>query len=195
MTTLSKKITHEQIKEIAKNFGIKPAMFMAFIEVESGGKGFDEKTGKIIIQFEPHWFRKKAPYAPSGVWSVNKVDVQSKEWIAFNDAFKKNPDAAMESTSIGLPQIMGFHWKLLGYKSVGEMWDDFKKGEYFQVLALARFIKASPALHAAIKTNNYHLIATYYNGKDYAIMAKKWGREPYNISLEKAYKKYVKLGW
>ena len=99
----------DKIKEVAKNFGIEPAMFLAFIEVESGGKGFDDATGKIIIQFEPVWFKRKAPYAPSGAWSVNKVDVQAKEWIAFNDAFKINPTAAMESTSIGLPQIMGFH--------------------------------------------------------------------------------------
>ena len=75
----------------------------------------------ILIQFEPSWFRKKVAYAPSGAWSVNKVDVQSKEWVAFNDTFKINPNAAMESTSIGLPQIMGFHWKLLGYKSVGKI--------------------------------------------------------------------------
>lgn len=190
-----KRITNEQIKEIARNFGISPAMFKAFIEVESGGKGFDERTGKILIQFEPHWFRRKAPYAPSGKWSVNKVDVQSKEWPAFNNAFAINPEAAMESTSIGLPQIMGFHWKRLGYNSVGEMWDDFKKGEYQQVLALARFIKTDPKLYNAVKTRNYHLIATYYNGAAYAKMAKKWGREPYNISLEKAYNKYVRQGF
>ena len=46
----------QEIKEVAKNFGIEPAMFLAFIEVESGGKGFDDATGKIIIQFEPVWF-------------------------------------------------------------------------------------------------------------------------------------------
>jgi len=183
-------IPYEKIKEIAKNFGINPAVFMAFIEVESGGKGFDEKTGKLIIQFEPSWFRKKAPYAPSGRWSLNGVERQAKEWEAFNNAFRINPDAAMESTSIGLPQILGLHWKLLGYKSVGEMWDDFKKGEYFQILALARFIKAQPNLYLAIKQKDWHKIAAIYNGKDYAIMAKKWGREPYNISLEKAYLKY-----
>lgn len=192
---IMQKITDQLIKEIATNFGIEPAMFKAFIEVESGGKGFDEKTGKILIQFEPAWFRKKADYAPSGAWSVNKVDVQSKEWPAFNDAFSKDPDAAMESTSIGLPQIMGFHWQLLGYKSVGDMWDDFKKGEYQQVLALARFIKANPALYRAIKALDYHQIASIYNGSEYKKMAKKWGREPYNISLEKARAKYKKLGF
>lgn len=180
----------DKIKEVAKNFGIEPAMFLAFIEVESGGKGFDDATGKIIIQFEPVWFKRKAPYAPSGARSVNKVDVQAKEWIAFNDAFKINPTAAMESTSIGLPQIMGFHWKLLGYKSVGQMWDDFKRGEYQQVLALARYIKANPKLYSAIKRKDWHMIAYLYNGSQYKKMAKKWGREPYNISLEKAYKRW-----
>ena len=186
------KIAIDDIKLIAKNFGIEPAMFLAFIEVESGGKGFDDLTGKILIQFEPSWFRKKVAYAPSGAWSVNKVDVQAKEWIAFNDAFKLNPDAAMESTSIGLPQIMGFHWKLLGYKSVGQMWDDFKKSEYHQILALARFIKSIPALYLAIKTKDFHSIACIYNGKKYKQMAIIWGREPYDISLKKSYIKWSK---
>ena len=53
----------DKIKEVAKNFGIEPAMFLAFIEVESGGKGFDDLTGKILIQFEPSWFRKKVKKA------------------------------------------------------------------------------------------------------------------------------------
>lgn len=187
-------ISNEQIKQIATNFGFEPSMFLAFIEVESGGKGFDA-NGKLIIQFEPSWFKKKAPFAPSGLWSVNKVDVQSKEWIAFNDAFAKNPNAAMEATSIGLPQIMGFHWKNLGYNSVGEMWDDFKAGEYNQVLALARYIKRDSTLNSAIRRKDFHQIASSYNGSAYAVMAKKWGREPYNISLEKAYNKYKKLGY
>ncbi len=74
-----------------------------------------------MIQFEPSWFKKNAPYAPSGKWSINKVDIQTKEWEAFNDAFAKDKDAAMKSTSIGLPQILGIHYKRLGFASVGDM--------------------------------------------------------------------------
>ncbi|HCN48796.1 MAG TPA: hypothetical protein DIT10_06845 [Chryseobacterium sp.] len=37
----------------------------------------------------------------------------------FNDAFAKDKDAAMKSTSIGLPQILGIHYKRLGFASVG----------------------------------------------------------------------------
>lgn len=185
------RITTREIQSLAQANGVPFAMLMSFIEVETGGRGFDGTTGKILIQFEPAWFKKKDPYAPSGIWSVNKVDVQSKEWLAFNNAFAINPNAAMESTSWGLPQIMGFHWKRLGYANVGAMVDDFKNGEYFQILALIRFIKTDPKLFTAIIEKDYHTIASIYNGSGYKALAAKYGREPYNISLEKAYSKWV----
>lgn len=55
-----------KVIQLVKQSGYKDvAALLASIEVETGGKGFDDKTGKILIQFEPSWFRKKAPYAPS----------------------------------------------------------------------------------------------------------------------------------
>lgn len=168
---------------------IPMAMLQAFIAVESGGKGFGP-DGKILIQFEPHWFRKKSSYAPSGLWSVNKVDVQSREWAAFNDAFRIDPIAAMESTSIGLPQIMGFHWRRLGYQSVGGMWDNFKLGIQSQIEALIVFIETDRRLYDAMLNKDWHMIAYFYNGSGYAALAHKYGREPYNISLKKAYEYY-----
>ena len=59
----------KEIIDICKNQNIEAAALLAFISVETGGKWFDDKTGKILIQFEPSWFKKKAPYAPSGIWS------------------------------------------------------------------------------------------------------------------------------
>ena len=182
-------LTKEQIKAIAESYGLTYAQLMAFISVESGGNGFI--NGRLVIQFEPSWYKKYAPFAPSGAWSINKVENQEKEYKAFNDAFAKNKTAAMMATSIGLPQIMGFHYGTLGYKSVGEMWDDFKKGEYQQVVALAKFIKANSRLFIALKNCNWHLVAVNYNGAGYQELAKKYGREPYNISMEKAYNKYL----
>lgn len=180
----------ESIASNAKEFGFETAALRAFMEVESGGKGFDDKTGKILIQFEPAWFRKKAPYAPSGVWSLNKVDVQSKEWLAFNDAFSKDANAAMESTSIGIGQVMGFHYKRLGYATVGEMWDDAKEGVDRQVWQMCKFIDTDARLKKALVEKNWHLVATYYNGGGYKELAKKYNREPYNVSMDKAYKKH-----
>lgn len=175
----------------AKEVGLNPSNLLAFTEVETGGNGFDENTGKIIIQFEPLWMKKLAPYAPSGAWSVNKVDVQSKEWIAFNDAFAKNQDAAMQATSIGLPQIMGFHYKRLGFKNVGEMWSFAKVSLENQIDLMIRFIKTDKNLLSALNAENWDKVASIYNGASYKEMAKKWGREPYDISLKKANQKYL----
>lgn len=175
----------------ANRIGVEPEALASFIKTESGGYGFDKSTGKIIIQFEPVWFKRKVPYAPSGKWSLNKVEVQAKEWIAFNDAFKINPNGAMESTSIGLGQVMGFHYKRLGYSTVGEMWDDAKRGEDRQIFQLAEFIRTDAVLHNAIKRKDWHTVAVRYNGAKYKEMAKKWGREPYNITMRKNYNYFV----
>lgn len=182
------KLTNKEVRAIAERVGLTFAELRTFIEVESGGTGFI--NNRIVIQFEPSWFKKKAPFAPSGLWSLNKVENQTKEYQAFSDAFFKNPLAAMESTSWGVGQIMGFHYKRLGYKSVGDMVDDFKRGEYQQVEGIAKFIKTDASLFSAIKAKNWHLVAVKYNGAGYLDLAKKYGREPYNISLEKAYKKW-----
>lgn len=181
------------IKQIAVSFGYDWAAVAAFIAVETGGLGFDVATGKLIIQFEPAWFRKKAPFAPSGLWSLNRVDVQSKEWIAFNDAFRKNPEAAMLATSIGLGQIMGFHFKRLGYSSVGEMWDDAKKGEDRQIWQICRFIETDKNLENAITARNWSQVATIYNGSGFRELAKKYNRVPYDESMAHEYAKYSQI--
>jgi len=160
------KLTDIQINELALKNSYQPAALKALIAVESGGRGFAD-DGKIIIQFEPSWFKRKAPYTPSGLWSVNKVERQSAEWVAFNDAFTKNPTAAMESTSIGMMQVMGFHWKELGFKSVGEMWDYAKESEANQVDLAIRFIKKNKKLDQALINLDWSRVAYFYNGEGY----------------------------
>lgn len=195
------------IQKISKKYNIDPAFLKAFIEVESGGKGFDS-NGKILIQFEPTWFKKLASIELNNFqstspdkrnpdlvnkWNLiinNKISVQSKEWEAFNAAFSINSKAAMESTSIGLGQIMGLHWKRLGYVSVDEMWDCAKSGLECQIEQIVKFLITDKRMLEALKKLDFHLIATYYNGAGYKKLAESVGREPYNISLEKAYKKY-----
>lgn len=181
------RINKQQIKDLANSIWLEYASLQAILKTETPGYGFDMATGKLLIQFEPNYFKRMEPFAPSGAWSVNKVDVQSKEWVAFNDAFSKDPESAMKSTSIGMPQIMGENFKACGYNSVGEMWDEFKKGEYHQVKALCNFILSNKKLYQAIKECNWHQVAYIYNGPKYKEMAIKWGRDPYDITLAKEY--------
>lgn len=178
-----KLLTNTAIGQIADEFGLPYAKAKAVVVVESGSQAFDPITGKIIIQFEPHWFKRKSPYSPSGKWSLNKVEKQAAEWIAFNDAFSKNPKAAMESTSIGLMQVMGFHWKILGFKSVGEMWDYAKESAENQLRLGLRFIQSNDKMFIALKSGNWAKFAYYYNGEQY----KKFN---YDTRLESAYKQY-----
>jgi len=181
----------QAVKDTRTNIQLE--VLLAFIQVESGGYGFDKKTGKLLIQFEPAWFKKKTTFAPSGLWQVNKVDVQSKEWSAFNNAFSINANAAMEATSIGLPQILGLHWQRLRYASVGEMWDDFKQSETNQIKSLIRYIETDTQLFNAILQHDWHRIATIYNGNNYMGIAAKYGRTPYNIAMQDAYNHLVNL--
>ncbi|MES2593158.1 MAG: N-acetylmuramidase family protein [Bacteroidota bacterium] len=162
----SKKLLNIQVANLAMDNGYAIYNLMAVIKVESGGIGF-AADGKIIIQFEPSWFKRKSPYTPSGLWSQNGVERQALEWQAFNSAFALNPNAAMESTSIGLMQVMGFHWKLLGFKSVGEMWDYAKVSEWNQLEIAIRFIKSNKKLDNALKTGDAATFAYYYNGSLY----------------------------
>ena len=160
-------IKEEEYKKLSEEFDIPVINIKKVVKVESGGQGFSKETGKIIIQFEPSWFKRKSPYTPSGKWSLNKVEKQTAEWVAFNDAFLKDKNAAMESTSVGLMQVMGFHWKLLGFKSVGEMWDYAKVSESNQLRLGLLFIKSNNKMYKALKTSDWDTFAYYYNGAQY----------------------------
>ena len=166
---------------------------LAFIEVESGGRGFGD-TGKLILQYEPLVFSKATGIPRSTLnkykWDENTVDVQSKEWEAFNEAFSINPEEAMKSTSWGLPQIMGFNHKQAGYASVGDMLDDFKRGELQQVCALIRFIEANKKLYKAVMEGDYETVSSIYNGAYHRQLALKNGWKSYPDKLKEAEAKY-----
>jgi N-acetylmuramidase len=172
-------ITEEDYKKLSSEFNIPSINIKKVVKVESGGIGFSKETGKIIIQFEPSWFKRKSPYTPSGKWSLNKVEKQTAEWEAFNNAFSKNKNAAMESTSIGLMQVMGFHWKLTGFKSVGEMWDYAKESETNQLRLGLLFIVSNTKMYKALKIGDWETFAYYYNGA-------QWRKFNYAERLEKA---------
>lgn len=197
-------LTEEELQKLAELAKVETAVIKAFISVESGGKGFDPKTGKLMIQFEPHWFSKfltqkkiahtlnksvnangKTEYTivASDKTLVNGVQGQQSEWQAFNAAFQIDPDSAMLATSIGLMQVMGFHHITLGYQTVGEMWDDFKKGEFEQARGGLQFIISKTPLYEALKKKDWPNVARFYNGPNYAI-------NKYDVKLKEAYEKF-----
>jgi hypothetical protein len=47
-------------------------------------------------------------------------------------------------------------------------------------------------LKEAIKNKDWFTIASIYNGKGFRELAKKYGREPYDRSMAKAFERYSK---
>mgnify|MGYP005756822361 CR=1 FL=1 len=73
------KITIQQKRELAEQFGISLPMLQAFLEVESAGSGFFTDwhgRQRIKIQFEPHWFKRLLPTATTKriveLWEVHE---------------------------------------------------------------------------------------------------------------------------
>ena len=180
-------ISNSDLDRLSREFNIPVNVIKTVDAVESGGKGFNY-DGKIIIQFEPSWFKRLFPLWRNndGVWSKNGVEGQSKEWIAFNNAFSKNKNSAMESTSIGRMQVMGFHWKKLGFNSVGAMWDFPKVSEYNQLWLGIKFISLNSKMMNALKNLDWDTFAYYYNGPLYKNF-------DYHNKLKKTYNSFNSL--
>lgn len=157
-------LTTELKQEIADKFGLEYKTVAAVMTVESAGSGFDKLTGLIKIQFEPYWFQKF-----TGLRIANGVEGQKQEWIAYNFAFNKNPDAAMKSTSWGLGQVMGFNCVAAGFAHVKEMVEAFEESEYNQLVGMLRFINAHPTMMNALKNKEWAVFAYQYNGPNYKV--------------------------
>lgn len=178
---MNKLVQNIEIKQLAKEFGLEFAEVKGVTLVEAAGCGFDMSSGKIKIQFEPGYFEK---FTQKRI--LNGVEGQSKEWEAFNTAYAINPDAAMKSTSWGLPQIMGANYQLAGYSSVQLMVNEFKIGEYYQLKGMLNFIKNQPSLYNALKLHDWARFARLYNGPNYKV-------NDYDIKLAAAYAKALKI--
>lgn len=183
---MDKKITLAQLQALALEFGYPLAALRMLMEVESSGHGFSPVTGRIIIQFEPVWFKKLFKNwvdFPHNHWQFNRVEDQGPEYAAFNEAFAENPPAALNATSFGLFQLMGFNAQRAGFKTPGDMVDAFKVNEAAQVRGGLTFIRRSPVLHRALLKEDWKTFAYYYNGPDYQ-------RNDYANRLAQAYARF-----
>lgn len=188
-------ITEEQYIQAANLLGCSVAAIKAVKDVEAQGEGF-LPSGKLKILFEGHKFYKYVPNAAEVAkkeptlchlkYSNKHYLGGEKEYQRFNKAFAINARAAMLSTSWGMFQTMGFNHQDAGYNSVNEMIDDYKKGEYQQLISFCNFL-LKVDLHKCLQgaTPNFAAFALGYNGKAYKI-------NQYDVKMLKAFQKYEK---
>ena len=154
----------------ADRIGVDVAAVKAIAEVESSGRGF--RDGLPIIRLEAHWFGKLTgyqyndshPHISCRKWTPSlAARTQGEAWVQFDEAAALDESAAIQSTSWGAYQLMGFHWQTLGYASPQAMREAMGTDEG-QLDAFVRFINADPVLVDALRRKDWHAFAARYNG-------------------------------
>ena len=154
----------------ADQIGVEVAAVKAIAEVESSGRGF--RDGLPIIRLEAHWFGKLTgyqfndshPHISCRAWTPSlAARNQGEAWEQFDEAAALDEGAAIQSTSWGAFQIMGFHWKALGYESSQAMREAMATDDG-QLDAFVRFVTADAVLVDAARRHDWHAFAARYNG-------------------------------
>ena len=119
---------------------------------------YDPRTGLVIIRFEPHIFQRKA-----GQEVAFSRGGQPAEWRNLSQAFDLNADAALLSTSYGLPQLMGFNWQVTRHPSVQAMVLAFQDSCEEQVAGFFNFVEQN-GLNRYILNADWRGFTRRYNG-------------------------------
>lgn len=204
----SQLLKNADLVSAAQRLDLPLASVYAVNEVESNGKGFFA-NGKPAILFERHIMYRQlctprhpgddvaelkrhagelaAQYPAIISPSAGGYTGGTAEYQRLATARLIDDTAALESASWGAFQIMGFHWKRLGYASVQEFAAAMAASESQQFDAFVRFIEADPALHKALKARKWAEFARLYNGPNYQ-------RNLYDTKLQRAYERHSACG-
>ena len=176
---------------------VPPAALLAVAEVESGGRAHARVNGRDepLIRFEGHYFHRRLSgrarqravregLASPRAGAVRNPRTQGARWALLARARAIDAEAADESVSWGLGQVMGANWQALGYGSVGELVAEARSGIGGQVAVMARFIRAN-GLAGSLRAGDWRAFARVYNGPAYA-------RHGYHTRMARAHARWAK---
>lgn len=196
-----KQLTQEDYTRASQALDVPAAAIRAVTEVESKDAGF-LPDGRPVILFERHIMLRQ-------LVKVGRKDVADLQ-VKFPSVVNRKPggyrggaaeherlglaatinrQCALESCSWGLFQIMGFHWKALGYESIQAFVNAMYRSEAAQLDAFVRFIKANPVLLRALRAKDWRTFAKTYNGPAYD-RGDKDPTNDYDVKLAAAFSKH-----
>lgn len=179
--------TREGILTVLDTLKIKLPQLLAVVTVETSGCGcFADRRPAIL--FERHIFSKQT----GGKFDAQHPDISNRipggyshgaaEYNRLAKAVRLDRTSALKSASWGLGQVMGFNFDKAGYDSVETMVQKNMQSEDEQLLAMARFLKAS-SLDRPLAAQDWTSFARGYNGPDFA-------RNLYDAKLAAAFQRY-----
>jgi hypothetical protein len=183
-------LSEAEYAESAKRLGVEVAAIKAVAEVESRGDAFDAKN-RPKIMFEGHWFQKftKGRYDlthPHLSFAYDRAVVKKyQKWDQYNrlyEAIVLDPSAAVQSSSWGKFQVMGFNYQECGAPDPISFVRSLHGSESNQLKAFEAFC-AKKGLIAKLKKLDWAGFADTYNGSDNKV-------NRYDTKMAAAYKKH-----
>lgn len=193
---MSQRLTDEDFARAAEALGVPVAAIKSVSEVESRGSGF-HSDGRPVILFERHIMRRLLRQAGVDTASLEMQQpllVNSKpggyeggaaEHDRLGMAARINREIALQSCSWGAYQIMGFHWKMLGFESVQAFVNAMYRSAGDQLDVFVRFVKTNPAMLRALVARDWRAFARLYNGPAFE-------KNQYDKKLAAAFAKHAK---
>ena len=185
-----------EVAKIARHLDVPTAALLAVIEVESGGRLLAKVQGRNepLIRFEGNYFdrflrgedrhvAREQGLANPLPGRVKNPRSQAARWALVRKAIVINRVAALSSCSWGVGQVMGAHWKWLGYASVDALVVEARSGVAGQASLMARYIDRAK-LAPAMREQDWAKFARVYNGPAYA-------KHGYHKKMAAAYARHV----
>jgi peptidoglycan hydrolase-like protein with peptidoglycan-binding domain len=179
-------LTAQGIQACADRLSVHPAEIWAVLQIETRGCGYFADRRPAIL-FERHVFSRRTNHrfdeqAPD--ISNPKAGGYSKgtaEYARLERALALDEQAALESASWGLGQVMGYHARDLGYGTVEQFVSRMMASEDEQLAAMATFIQRN-GLDKPLREHDWAAFARGYNGSGYA-------KNQYDKKLAAAYQR------
>lgn len=162
--------SEQDYRTAATALGVPVAAVKAVADIESDGVTH-WPDGSVPILFEAQWFSSLTghkydashPEISSRAWNKALYKGGPAEYGRLAEAEALDKEAALQSASWGAFQIMGFHWKELGYASPDAMVTAMQT-DAGQLDAFVRFIKANVPIEDALQRQDWSSFALRYNG-------------------------------
>lgn len=179
-------LTSTGLAEVSTTLGIHAPEIWALLTVETSGCGYLPDRRPQIL-YERHIFHRltggrfddgdisdpsAGGYGPRG----------SHQYDRMAAAIRRDRQAALQSASWGLAQIMGENFAAAGFSGVEAMVTAMTRSEDEQLAALASFLTRTK-LHTSLQAHDWTTFARRYNGPNFAI-------NRYDVRLNAEYQKY-----
>jgi hypothetical protein len=188
-------ISQDQYRNSALYLGCGISEIKAVAQVEGSGSGFLAPDVPVIL-YEPHQMWReliKVGIDPEDhtegnedilykKWGTKPYGKSSQQHARLERAAKIHREAALQSCSWGLFQIMGYHYRACGCATLQEFINAMYKSEDEHLRLFCNFLK-STGLDKPLREHKWAEFAERYNGKGYKV-------NKYDVKLKKAYEQF-----